>query len=108
MEKSILFDSWHQWKVCFLAGCKKLVWGFMRIVSCLILGVLSLFRALWRAIVGFVQRNAEISIGCALVIVFAVWVLTFASMRARAVGAECQRDSISWEFQKFKKGHGYE
>ena len=105
---NLLFDSWHQWKVCFLSGCKKFGWGTMRIVTCIILGVLSIVRWLWRMMVRFVSGYPEISIGAAVVIALVVWLITFTSMRARAVGAECQRDSISWEYYQFKKGHGYE
>ena len=108
MGKSILFDSWHQWKVCFLSGCSKAGWGIMRILSCIVLGFLSIVRWLWRFVGRFVSVYPEISIATAVVTVILVWLLTFMSMRARAVGAESQRDSISWEFYQFKKGHGYE
>ena len=108
MNKSALFDSWHQWKVCFLAGCKEFWWGFIRIISCLILGFVSILRAFWRALVVFVGNNPKVAIGGTIVIAFIVWLVTFASMRARVVGAESQRDSISYTYYQFKIGKGYE
>ena len=105
---SILFDSRHQWRTCFLAGCKSFLWGLMRIVSCIILGILSVFRALWRCLVVFVSNNPKVAIIGTIVIALIVWLVTFASMRARAVGAESQRDSISYAYYHFKIGKGYE
>lgn len=105
--KELLFDSWHQWKVCFLSGCKKAAWGIGRIITCLLLGVLSVIRWLWRLLVGFVRREPAISVGAFVVMACLVWVVTFVSMRARAVGAEQQRDSISYEYSQFKESHGY-
>jgi hypothetical protein len=102
------FDSWHQWKVCFLAGCKEFWWGLMRIISCILLGILSVLRALWRGLVVFVSHNPKVAIGGTIVVAFIVWLVTFASMRARAVGAESQRDSISYAYYQFKTGKGYE
>ena len=105
---SILFDSFYQWKVCFISGCKSFLWGLARIFSCLILGLFSLVRACWRNLIIFVGNNPKVAVISALVIVLVVWIWTFASMRARAVGAECQRDSVSYEFYMFKKNNGYE
>lgn len=104
----ILFDSFHQWKVCFISGCKSFSWGLARIISCLILGLFSIVRACWRNLIIFVSNNPKVTIISALVIVFIVWISTFTSMRAMAVGAECQRDSVSYELYMFKKNNGYE
>ncbi len=97
----LLFDDFHQWLTCLLAGVRKFCWGIFRIVTCLIGAVLSLLRALWRRMVRFTGNYPNIVLGAAIVVVALVWVLTFASMRARAVGAEHQRDSLSYELSKF-------
>jgi hypothetical protein len=51
--------------------------------------------------VRFTGKYPNIVLGAAIVVVALVWVITFASMRARAVGAEHQRDSLSYELSKF-------
>ena len=101
MKGYLLFDDFHQWLVCLLAGIKKLAWGVFRIVTCLIGAVLSLLRALWRRIVKFVGMYPNIAVGAALVIMALIWMFTFASMRAKTVSAEHQRDSLSYELSKF-------
>lgn len=97
----LLFDDFRQWLTCLLAGVRKFCWGIFRIVTCLIGAVLSLLRALWRRMVRFTGNYPNIVLGAAIVVVALVWVLTFASMRAKVVGAEHQRDSLSYELSKF-------
>lgn len=101
MKGYLFFDDFHQWLTCLLAGIKKFCWGVFRIVTCLIGAVLSLLMALWRKVVKFVGMYPNIAVSIALVVIALVWVLTFASMRVRAVGAEHQRDSLSYELSKF-------
>lgn len=108
MAKKILFDGWKQWKVCFMAGVEKFLWGICRIITAIILGIASVFAWLWRCICSFVSNNPKVTL-CAFVVIAAlVWLLTFVNMRCRAVGAENQRDSIAWQYQNFKEKHGYE
>lgn len=102
----LLFDDFHQWLTCLLAGVRKFCWGIFRIVTCLIGAVLSLLRALWRRMVRFVGMYPNIALGGGLVIIAVVWVLTFASMRAKTVGAEHQRDSLSYELSKYTELFG--
>ena len=90
------------------SGLKKFAWGLMRIITCIILGVVSVIAWLWRCLVRFVGNNPTIAIGGFAVVLVLTWVLTFVNMRARAVGAESQRDSIAWQYQNFKEQHGYE
>lgn len=97
----LLFDDFHQWLTCLLAGVRKFCWGIFRIVTCLIGAVLSLLRALWRRMVRFTGNYPNIVLGAAIVVAVLVWVLTFTSMRAKVVGAEHQRDSLSYELSKF-------
>lgn len=108
MEKSVLFDSWRQWRVCFVSGVKKMCWGFMRIVTCIILGIVSFLVWLWRVTCRFISRNPDLSLGAFCLLLFFVWLFTFAHMRTRAVSAEWQRDSVTYNFKHFKETHGYE
>ena len=75
----LLFDDFHQWLTCLLAGVRKFCWGIFRIVTCLIGAVLSLLRALWRRMVRFTGNYPNIVLGAVIVVVALVWVLTFAS-----------------------------
>lgn len=105
---NFVFESWKSWRVCFVSGLKKAGWGIARIITCILLGIISIFVHVWRVIVRFVGLNPKLAIGGFFVIVIIVWLLTFVSMRARAVGAEHQRDSIAWQYQDFKEKHGYD
>lgn len=98
--KKLLFENWNQWKVCFMAGVEKFLWGFFRIITCIIFGVISLLYKLWQLIVGFVKTNPKISIGIFAVILFLTWLFTFTSMRVKFVNVEHQRDSLSYELSK--------
>lgn len=106
--KNLIFESWHSWWVCFASGWQKLAWGLCRIVTCIILGVISLIVAAWRAMVRWVGRYPNIALGAFIVVVALVWLLMFARNRATKVGLEAQRDSVAWQYQQFKEGHGYE
>ena len=98
---NLLFDSWHQWKVCFCEGCKKMVRGLLRIITCVIFGFLSVVRWLWQLFIAFVKKNTAIAIGGFLVVILLTWLLTFIQMRVQVVGTEHQRDSLSYELSKF-------
>lgn len=106
--KSLLFENWHQWKVCMLSGCRKFGWGLMRIVTCVILGVVSLIVAAWRALVRAVGNYPTLALCAFLSALCLMWLLMFVKMRATKVGLEAQRDSVAWQYQNFKESHGYE
>lgn len=101
--KELLFDSWHQWKVCFLSGCKKFMWGIARVITCIIFGFLSVLRWLWRRLVKAVGSYPTLAIIVAIAACIAVWALTFAQGRARLVTAEFQRDSLCYELSELRK-----
>lgn len=103
-----LFDSFEQWKVCMLSGLRRFWWGLCRILTCLFFGFLSFLRWVWRLSVRAVAKYPNIALGGFIVLLVAVWLLTFVSMRTRAVGAEDALDSLSWEYSQFKEIHGYE
>lgn len=96
-----LFENFKQWRVCFMAGVQKMVWGFCRIITCIIFGFISILVWLWREFVAMVRNNPKFFIIAFAILAVLIWLFTFVSMRARAVGAEHQRDSISYELSKF-------
>ena len=104
----VLFHSWHQWKVCMVSALKNAAWGITKIISGIFLGIISLIVWLWHLACKWVGKHPNIALGGFIVVAVLVWVLTFVSMRSRAMGAEFQRDSIAYQYQKFKEGHGYE
>ena len=108
MEKSILFQNWHQWQVCFVSGWKKFLWGFGRIVTCILLGVVSFIVWLWKCACRWVGRHPNIALGGFIVVAILIFVLMFARNRAKMLGLEAQRDSIAWQYQNFKESHGYD
>lgn len=87
------------------------VWHLAKGVAMLMVsvfgGIVSLSLALWRFLTRWVGNYPSIALGGFLVALFLVWLVTFMSMRARAVSAEAQRDSIAWKYTEFKEQHGF-
>lgn len=105
MDNKLLFENFRQWRVCFCAGVSKMVWGICRIITAIVLGIVSILVWLWRKLIDFVGLNPKFSIITAVIVVVLVWLFTFVNMRARAVGAEHQRDSLSYELSKFTQAY---
>lgn len=105
MDNKLLFENFRQWRVCFSAGVSKMVWGICRIITAIVLGIVSILVWLWRKLIDFVGLNPKFSIITAVIVVVLVWLFTFVNMRARAVGAEHQRDSLSYELSKFTQAY---
>ena len=101
MEK-YLFDDWHQFKTCFLAGCEKFIWGFCRIITATILGLLSLIRYLWRLLIESVTKYPKSTIIVGLMAILLVYGYTYTRMKAKLVAAEFNRDSISYRLSKYE------
>ena len=99
--KSLLFESWHQWQVCFVSGCKKSGWGLMRIVTCIIFGVFSVIRWLWRCLIRGVGSYPAVAVIVACAAVMAVWMFTYANGKARLVTVEHTRDSLSYKLHQY-------
>ena len=102
------FDSLSSWWSCVRSAGINLVRGVSLLLKALLLGITSLFLAVWRRMSRWVGGNPSIALGGFLVTVFLAWLITFMAMRARAVGAEAQRDSLAWQYSEFKERHGYE
>ena len=105
MDNKLLFENFRQWRVCFCAGVSKMVWGICRIITAIVLGIVSILVWLWRKLTDFVGLNPKFSIITAVIVVVLVWLFTFVNMRSRAVGAEHQRDSLSYELSKFTQAY---
>lgn len=103
MIKNILFDDLHQWKVCFIAGCKEFWWGFARIISCLILGILSIIRWLWRLLVKAVSLYPVAAIVISLMACFFIWLFTYANYKAKLVSAQNERDTMAYRLGQFEQ-----
>ena len=108
MKSSWIFESWHQWRVCFVSGVKKMFWGFGRIVTCIILGIVSIFVWVWKCAVRLVGRYPQVALGAFIVIALVICLLMYARNRAMENGLTAQRDNIAWQYQNFKETHGYE
>lgn len=102
------FQSFREWRVCVRGAARHLLAGIVGIARAVFVGLGSLLLALWRFLSRQVGRYPSFALGGFIVAVFITWLLTFASMRARAVGAEAQRDVVSYEYATFKEQHGYE
>lgn len=98
--KSLLFESWHQWQVCFVSGCKKAGWGLLRIVTCIIFGLVSVIRWLWRRLIKGVGSYPALAVIVACGAFLAVWLLTYANGKAKLVTAEHTRDSLVYELKQ--------
>ena len=101
MDK-FLFSDWHQFKVCFLAGCEKFGWGLYRIVTALFFGLLSLIRYLWRLLVKAVAKFPKSTIFVVVVTFALVWGYTYTHMKAKLAAAEFGRDSMAYKLSRFE------
>lgn len=105
---TFVFKDFTEWWKYLTKAALHLGKGIARILFAVTFGLTSIVVHLWRKACGFVGKYPNIALGGFIVITGIVWLLTFVSMRSRAVGAECQRDSIAWKYKEFKEQHGYE
>jgi uncharacterized protein YacL len=98
-----IFKTFKSWKTYFLSSCKSVLIGLVRIVWSFILGIASIAVAIWKTVKAFCQREfvASLVIGAMFVAMVALWVATFVNERAHRVSAEMQRDSISYQLQRY-------
>ena len=99
--KNLLFESFHQWKVCILSGLKNAGWGIWRIITCMVFGFISLCKYLFERLAAAVSKYPKAAIVIFIVVTTVIWVVTFTSGRARALTAEHQRDSIGYCLDKY-------
>lgn len=101
--KNLLFDDFRQWRVCLWSGVCKAAWGLCRILTCIVLGIVSVFVYICKQINAFRKREfiASLIIIALIGIICVFWLGSFAKERAARVNAEMQRDSIGYELMKF-------
>lgn len=102
-----IFNSFKAWLESMEEGLRDFGYGLWEIVTSIILGIVSLLVYLWKQAAKFIGKYPNFALGGFIVIGSVIWILTFVSLKAKAVGAESQRDSISYEFSQFKEEHGY-
>ena len=103
--KKFLFDNWHQWKVCFLSGCQKFLWGLCRIITCILFGIISIFVHICKQIGAFCKREPAFAIIIGLIGFFGLicCVRFLAKERAARITAEFQRDSLLLKLDSAKQ-----
>ena len=104
---NIIFENWHQWKVCFLSGIRKASWGIWRIVTCILYGILSVLYFVFRQICAFCRREsiAAAIIGVVFFVMSVGWISTFMDGRVKVRNAEYQRDSMSIKLDKYLQAY---
>lgn len=100
-----MFKSFSSWRTYTEVAIRTFCVGVGCLIVSVVIGIASVFRALWLRSVKFVGNYPNIALGGFLVAITLVWVVTFVRMRARAVIAEDQRDSITWQFSRYKEQH---
>lgn len=103
-----IFESFAEWWLFTKSSFIHLAKGIARLILAVVLGIASVMVWLWKTATGMVGKYPNIALGTFIVIICITWVLWFAKFRATKVGLESQRDSIAWQYQSFKEGHGYE
>lgn len=103
--KNLLFESWRQWKVCFLSGLRNAGWGIWRIITCMVFGFISLCKYLFERLAAAVSKYPKSAIVIFAVTTAVTYVLTFTSGRARTRTAEYQRDSIGYCLDKYLQAY---
>lgn len=102
---NFLFDSLHQWKVCFLSGCRNAGWGIWRIVTCIIFGIVSLCKYLFERLAAAVSKYPKAAIVIFAIVTSVTYTLTFVSGRTKLKTAEYQRDSIGYRLDKYLQAY---
>jgi Na+/melibiose symporter-like transporter len=103
-----IFESFAEWWLFTRSSFVHLAKGIVRLVLAVVLGMASVMVWLWKTATRWVGKYPDIALGAFLVIICITCVLWFAKFRATKNGLEAQRDSIAWQYQSFKEGHGYE
>lgn len=103
--KNLLFDDFRQWRVCLWSGVCKAAWGLCRILTCIVLGIVSVFVWIGKQIEAFCKREFVASlIICVIAVAFIVsFGITFVKERKARVNAEMQRDRLSYELDSVKQ-----
>lgn len=92
-----LFRDWHEWKVCMAAALSHLWWGFRKIITNTLFGIISLFIFFGKKVEAFCRREALAAfLICLMVILLAIgWLVTYMNYRVQNRTLEYQRDSVT-------------
>lgn len=102
-----MYTTFSEYKSMAVMTWLHLAQGIVGIITTTFIGIASIFYCLWRFLAKSISKYPNLALGAFLLVVFITWLLTFAQMRARAVGAEDRCANISWQYQDFKEKHGY-
>lgn len=105
--KEYLFTSWLQWRVCFVAGVQSLAWGLWRIITCIVLGLLSILWYCIRQIEAFCKREPVAAAIIAVIILSLSigWIVTYVNRSVELRAALDQRDSISIKLDRYLQAY---
>lgn len=97
--KKYIFDSFKEWRICLSDALKATVCGMAKVVSTIVLGIVSIIVYAARQVNAFCRREttAALIIGALLITLSAALVATFVTERTARVSAEYQRDSIAYK-----------
>ena len=103
--KNLLFDDFRQWRVCLWSGVCKFLWGLLRIISCMLFGIISFLVWIGKQIEAFCKREfvASLIIGVIAVAFIVSFGITFVKERKARVDAEMQRDRLSYKLDSVKR-----
>ena len=92
-----LFSDWHEWKVCMAAALSHLWWGFRKIITNSLFGIISLFIFFGKKVEAFCKREtmAAFVISLMVAILAIGWLVTYMNYRVQNRTLEYQRDSVS-------------
>lgn len=102
-----LFETWHSWKVCMWAGCKNFAWGLWRVITCIVLGILSIFKWIGTMIEAFAHREpiAMLVVSIIIACLSVGWLYTFVGTRATIKSALWERDSMSLKLDRYMQAY---
>ena len=103
--KNLLFDDFRQWRVCLWSGVCKATWGLLRILTCIIFGIVSIIAYCFKQIGAFCKREfvASLFIGVIAAAFIISFGTTFVQERKARIDAEMQRDRLSYELDSIKQ-----
>lgn len=100
-----IFRTFMEWWEYAFSSIKTMCIGLAKVLWSIVLGLVSIMAAVWRAVKAFCGREpkASIVIGFLYLLGAAGWLGTFMKERRERVYAEYQRDSIALKLDSAKQ-----
>ena len=100
-----LFYSFGEWKKYIVSAIRSVFVGLLRILWSIVMGVISIFAAIWKSVKAFCRREfaASLIIAAIFGVIGILWLGTFVKERTARVNAEYQRDSLSLKLDSAKQ-----